>query len=218
MVQPHRQGRAADDVLADEPLLFGARGIAPIGYAAFAFALGVTLGMLIRRTIPAMALTLAIFVGLQVAMPELVRPHLMHPDARDSRDHALECGPIHLPGSQRPLQVGARAAEQAAWVLSSHTVDASGRAVETITGHPSLSPTSGPCALPEEAPTQQAEGPGEDLAPCLAELTRLGYRQRVTYQPASHFWPLQWRETAIYTALALALSGFCFWWLRRRVS
>ena len=40
----------------------------------------------------------------------------------------------------------------------------------------------------------------------------------MTYHPAGHFWPLQWRETAIYTALALALSAFCFWWLRRRVS
>ena len=67
-----------------------------------------------------------------------------------------------------------------------------------------MSPTSGPCAPPEEPPAQQADGPGEDLAPCLAELTRLGYRQRVTYQPASRFWPLQWRETAIYTALALS--------------
>ncbi|HMG31929.1 MAG TPA: hypothetical protein VK585_17605, partial [Jiangellaceae bacterium] len=38
-----------------------ARGIVPIGYALFGFALGVTLGMLIRRTIPAMAATLAIY-------------------------------------------------------------------------------------------------------------------------------------------------------------
>ena len=40
---------------AIRPQFFGARGIVPIGYALFAFALGVTLGMLIRRTVPAMA-------------------------------------------------------------------------------------------------------------------------------------------------------------------
>jgi hypothetical protein len=34
------------------PLLFDARGIVPIAYAAFAFALGVTVGMLVRRTCP----------------------------------------------------------------------------------------------------------------------------------------------------------------------
>jgi hypothetical protein len=209
---------AANDVARIEPLLFGARGIAPMGYAAFAFALGVTLGMLIRRTIPAMAFTLAIFVGLQVAMPQLVRPHLMTPTRATVEITPSNVEEFIFEGPNGPLQVAAQAAEPGAWVLSSHTVDASGRTVETITGEQSLSPRSGPCAPPKEPPAHQADGPGEDLAPCLAELTRLGYRQRVTYQPASHFRPLQRRETALYTALALALSGFCFWWLRRRVS
>ena len=132
---------AAHNVSRIEPLLFGARGIAPMGYAAFAFALGVTLGMLLRRTIPAMALTLAIFVGLQVAIAELVRPHLITPTRA-----TVEITPsnvdefIFLGGPNGPLQVGAQAAEKAAWVLSSHTVDASGRAVETITGEPIVVP------------------------------------------------------------------------------
>jgi hypothetical protein len=39
--------------------VFGARDVAPVGYAAFGFALGVTAGALIRRTLPAMASTLA---------------------------------------------------------------------------------------------------------------------------------------------------------------
>jgi hypothetical protein len=38
------------------PLVFDARDIAPVGYAAFAFALGVTVGVLVRRTLPAMAI------------------------------------------------------------------------------------------------------------------------------------------------------------------
>jgi ABC-type transport system involved in multi-copper enzyme maturation permease subunit len=61
------------------PLLFGTRGITPIGYAAFAFALGVAAGVLIRRTVPAMATTLAVFVGVQVAMALWVRAHLITP-------------------------------------------------------------------------------------------------------------------------------------------
>src|ERR1022692_1332900 len=61
------------------PLLFGARGITPIGYAAFAFALGVSAGVLIRRTVPAMAATLAVFAAVQLAWPQLVRPHLITP-------------------------------------------------------------------------------------------------------------------------------------------
>ena len=35
--------------------------------------------MLVRRTVPAMAITLAIFVAAQIAMPLLVRPHLLPP-------------------------------------------------------------------------------------------------------------------------------------------
>jgi hypothetical protein len=38
----------------------------------------------------------------------------------------------------------------------------------------------------------------------------------VTYQPANRYWTLQWGETAVYFAAALALAGFCFWWIRRR--
>jgi hypothetical protein len=45
----------------------------------------------------------------------------------------------------------------------------------------------------------------------------LHLRQLVTYQPASHYWPLQWAETGIFLALALALAGLCYWWVRRRV-
>jgi hypothetical protein len=70
---------------ADQPgrrrrLNFATHGIAPLGYAAFAFALGVTAGALIRRTVPAMAVTLAIFAALQVAMPLWARPNLAPPD------------------------------------------------------------------------------------------------------------------------------------------
>ncbi|MEV2273202.1 hypothetical protein [Nonomuraea africana] len=52
---------APDELALMAPLVFGARGIAPMGYAAFAFVLGVTVGMVVRRTLPAMALTLAVF-------------------------------------------------------------------------------------------------------------------------------------------------------------
>jgi hypothetical protein len=53
---------------------------------------------------------------------------------------------------------------------------------------------------------------------CFTRLADEGYRQRVTSQPASHFWALQWRETGILLALALLLTGFCFWRIRRDLS
>ena len=66
--------------------MFGARGIVPIGYAAFVFALGVTSGRR-RRTVPAMAVTLAVFVAVQILMPPLVRARL---------------GPTRPPARSRP--------------------------------------------------------------------------------------------------------------------
>jgi hypothetical protein len=43
-------------------------------------------------------------------------------------------------------------------------------------------------------------------------------REFLTYQPISHFWALQWTELAIFLAAAVALSGFCIWWVRRRLA
>ena len=161
VVQPDRQGRRRrDDFSRIEPLLFGARGIVPIGYAAFAFALGVTVGMLVRRTLPAMAVTLAVFVAVQIAMPLLVRPHLM-PPARAT----VEITPSNVDEfiCRRVPTVPSRSARRrpstGAWVLSSHTVDASGRAVET-------SPASrcprrqDPARHPRKPPAHRRRRPG----------------------------------------------------------
>ena len=56
--------------------MFGPRGIVPAGYAAFAFVLGVAAGILLRRTVPAMAATLVVFAAVQVAVPFAVRPYV----------------------------------------------------------------------------------------------------------------------------------------------
>jgi len=195
--------KAAENFPRMAPMQFDARGIVPIGYAAFAFILGVTVGMLVRRTLPAMALTLAVFVAVQVAMPLVVRPHLIPPVRSNVEITASNLDGLSSAGGPFRVETTGPAG---AWVLSSHTVDASGRAVETVP----LTPSSGPCA---------AGGPPEQsIATCLAEIKRLGYRQQMTYQPASRFWAFQWYETGIYAALALGLAGFSFWRIRRRLS
>ncbi|MDP9868317.1 MULTISPECIES: ABC transporter permease [Streptosporangium] len=201
-----------------DPLVFGARGIVPMGYAAFAFVLGVTVGMLARRTLPAMAVTLAVFAALQIALPLLVRPHLLPPVTS-----TFELGPANvetfgLPrggGSPRVTLEPAIPGHTGAWVLSSHLVDPSGHPVGTDAAGATVqvSVTSGPCAL-SEAQGQGRNGPDG----CLAEVNRLGYRQAATYQPFDRFWPLQWIETGIYALLTLGLTGFCFRWIRGRLS
>ncbi|MGA4987688.1 ABC transporter permease [Nonomuraea bangladeshensis] len=203
---------AAENLALMAPLVFGARGIAPMGYAAFTFVLGVTAGMLVRRTLPAMAVTLAVFAAFQLAMPLLVRPHLVPPVTS-----TFELGPTNVDnlgisrdqGGEVRIQLKSAVPGHAgAWVLSADLVDASGRTVGAGgEGAAKISTTSGPCA------PSAAGGDG-----CIAEINRLGYRQQATYQPLERFWPFQWIETGIYALLTLALSGLCFWWIRRRLS
>jgi hypothetical protein len=52
---------------------------------------------------------------------------------------------------------------------------------------------------------------------CLARLSA-HYHLAVTYQPASHYWPLQWYETGIFLAAALMLASFGAWWISKRLT
>jgi hypothetical protein len=178
------------------PLLFGARGITPVGYAAFAFVLGVTAGVLIRRTLPAMAVSLAVFAGAQGAMALWVRSHLIAPLRSNTPFNPANITSLDFPG-HRQFTVTASVNQPGAWILSNQTT--------TAAGHPFTGPA--PAACVSRSGSFQS---------CQQELGALHLRQLVTYQPASRYWTLQWTETAIFLALALALAGFCYWWVRRR--
>ncbi len=177
-------------------------GVAPAGYAAFAFALGVTAGLLIRRTLPAMAVTLAVFTAVIIAFPIWVRPHLIPPVQATS---TLSLASIaNMPGvgafnGRLSLVPGAAAAPPGAWVISSSQLT-------TPDGRASSSEPAGPCADPPSRSAAQA---------CNDYIESLHLRQTVTYQPASRYWAFQLAETGIYLALALALVGFSFWRMNR---
>ena len=172
-------------------LIFATHGITPLGYAAFAFALGTAAGALIRRTVPAMALTLAIFAAAQIAMPLGVRPHLIPPDRTIATIESVDLDFGSLTATVVPGRPGA-------WILSSGTINAAGQPVTNL-----------PAACQAAFSGAKYSSPG----PCLESR---GIREAITYEPASRYWPLQWIETGIFLALALALAGFCFWWLGRR--
>ncbi len=67
------------------PAAFGMHGFVPAGYALFAFALGATTGLLFRRTLPAMAVTLVGFIAARVVVAEWIRPHFMSPVSETMR-------------------------------------------------------------------------------------------------------------------------------------
>jgi hypothetical protein len=62
------------------PLGFDLQGVAPIGYTLFAVALGIFAGTIWQKVLPAMAVTLAGFVGLRVALTLLARPRYLPPE------------------------------------------------------------------------------------------------------------------------------------------
>ncbi|MGV9303131.1 ABC transporter permease [Nonomuraea sp. NPDC004354] len=206
---------ASESLALMAPLVFGARGIAPVGYAAFAFVLGVTVGMLVRRTLPAMALTLAVFAAIQLAMPLAVRAHLMPPATGTFELSQANVENVGLSqeggGPVRILLRSAVPGHAGAWVLHSGLVDPSGRTISDGDGGAAIqvSTTSGPCS------PSGAAGRGDR---CMVEINRLGYRQQATYQPLDRFWTFQWIETGIYALLTLGLAWLSFWWIRRRLS
>jgi hypothetical protein len=199
------------------PAVFGARGIVPIGYTVFALALGVTVGLILRRSVPAVAVTLAVVVAFQIAMPVAVRAHLLAPVTMAVKITPSTITGIHghPPHDGRGIVVEGftvKAGKPGDWMLSNHTINAAGNGVQQL---PSWVVDCVPG--PPGPDVTVAQGPLPSRA-CFTRLADAGYRQQVTYQPASRFWALQWRETALFVGLAALLTGFCFWRIRRDLS
>jgi hypothetical protein len=172
--------------------VFDQRGIVPIGYAAFAFALGVTAGVLIRRTLPAMATALGGFVFVRVAVTFWVRPHL-ETAVHTTSVLRMTSGMGFNQTNNGPLSV--TGGHAGAWVFSDRIVDSAGHAV----GGNFLS--QGACLQSRSS------------VACIGKL-----REVLVYQPASRYWAFQSFEMAIFLGLAVVCSAVCFWWMRRRVS
>ncbi|ONI71538.1 ABC transporter permease [Kribbella sp. ALI-6-A] len=194
------------------PPVFGARGVVPIGYAAFAFALGVAVGLLVRRSVVAIAITLAGVIAIQILSPILIRPYLMTPVETTVIVTVENMRGLQLSGpGQNPvvMRVEAKADGEGNWKLSEQTVNSAGEAQKTLPSYLAECGPPPPNATAEEARSRQP------LSVCFQRLADDGYRQQITYHPASHFWGLQWREAGLFLLLAFGLTGFCFWRIRR---
>jgi ABC-type transport system involved in multi-copper enzyme maturation permease subunit len=184
--------------------VFPTHGITPLGYAAFAFALGVTVGLLIRRPIPAMAVTLAIFAVVQFVTPLWIRPHLIPPSQTITTLRAARANISPTGHSTFAFTATTVRGQPGAWILSSGAVNAAGQPVSAV-----------PAACESAMPHVLGPGGSPALNTCL---TGHGIRVAASYLPVSRYWPLQLAETGFFLALALALAWYCFWRLNRRLS
>jgi hypothetical protein len=162
--------------------------IAPVGYAVFAMALGICAGALLRRALPALAVTLAGFAALRV-LTTWLRPHYMTPVTAYYKVTAAAFKPT---GSYLAISQG--------FIGPNGQTPPSGGTVSVFN------------SMVVPAVCQNANENGSPLS-CLAAH---GYRGYVTYQPASRFWAFQGIETGIFVALAAVLLGVTFWVLKRR--
>jgi hypothetical protein len=191
--------------------VFDARGVVAIGYAAFAFALGLTAGIVIRRTVPAMATTLVAFVGARLAMTYWIRPHLISPSHASAGFASASNLGFEVNGSSGVLFVAGPPRIPNAWVYSDQIVDKAGRAPSSQALHSYLLQACPNIGTPKRT------GNPEAFQACIAKMSAR-FHETVTYQPAGRYWTFQGIETSIFLALALVLAGFSFWWVRRRLT
>jgi hypothetical protein len=185
-----------DTIEADRfsPLLFDTRNITPLAYAAFAFTQGTTLGLFLRRTVPAMAGTFAIFVAVQILTPTVVRPNYVTPvdttvpltaqtvDSLTFFGNDGTIGGLKLPG---------------AWIVStSPMLDTTGQDIGNTARYSNCLHAA-------------------DLGTCFGAE---GLHVQASVQPADRYWAFQWMETAMFAAFTAALGGLCFWRIRHRIS
>jgi ABC-type transport system involved in multi-copper enzyme maturation permease subunit len=169
---------------------FDITDIVPVTYAIFAMALGICAGTLLRRTLPALAVTLVGFVGLRALIALWLRLHYMSPVTAYYK-LTTQFAPT---GSYLGISQG-MTGPRGMFVPS-------GFYGTVVNGLP----------VPPACQNVMGSGPGRVMS-CMASH---GYRGYLTYQPASRFWAFQGIETAIFVVLAAALLGVTFWVLKRR--
>lgn len=180
------------------PMSFATRNVVPLGYAAFAVVAGITIGMLTRRTVMAMAITLAVFVALQILMPTAIRPHLRPPVQTSVAFSAAAADGIAITEQGVAVQ---QYSIPGAWVLTPNAT------VLDAAGNPVSSAVVRQC-------TSVSGGPGQAMSCLEAQHLHVD----LSYQPADRYWSFQWLEFAVYLVLAGLLAGFAFWRIPRGLS
>jgi len=185
---------------AFQPNIFDTQGIVTVGYAVFALALGVTAGALLRRTLPAIAITIGGFIGMRLLISQYLRLHYMAA-VTAFYNPLLSFAP---PGSAWTLQQG---------VVNKYGQVFTGGDGPQVNGVP-LS------ALPANCRHLIMNGTDSltkvNLHAAVSCMRQSGFRGFVTYQPASRWWAFQGIETGIFLAIAAALIAVTLVVLRRR--
>jgi ABC-type transport system involved in multi-copper enzyme maturation permease subunit len=185
------------DSIPLDPKLFGVRGVVYAAWTLAASAVGASAGLLIRRVVPAIAVTLAFCVALTFAAGLYLRPHYETP----------------------VLGKNLASAPASAWVLNGWwtkdgtTISQSAmNQVETTLFQQTMTAT-----VPKNVNSDNIKFyKGSANTQVQDYLYRHGYAQWTSYQPASRFWPFQWIEGGWLLALSVLLIAATVWLVGRR--
>ena len=172
--------------------IFDLKGIAFAAWTLAAFAIGALAGLLIRRVVPAMAATLAVYAGMALATTLFLRQHYL--------------APLVTKGSAGPSGNGATDLLVSQWYTGPNGKPVSQAVIDHL--------------LQGFNPTVQQVAPNSfktSLDP-HQYLAQHGYTLWMSYQPASRFWPFQWIEGGWLFALSLILIAATIWLVRRRAA
>jgi hypothetical protein len=168
---------------AFKPGRFDIMGVVPVAYSLYAVALGIAAGALTRRVVPAMAITLAGFIGVRSAIALYLRPHYMSAVTVFYK----VTGGYTPPGSY--------------WQVNSGVIGPNGQPVPQPNGVPLLNGI--PLGYLPSSCVRAVNGPSRPSSACIQALSH--YRGFLTYQPADRYWPFQGIESGIFLALAAVL-------------
>ena len=169
--------------------------LVPVGYAVFAMALGICAGTLLRRTLPAMAVTLAGFVAVRVIIVLWVRAHYL--SAVTVTYNVLQG---YTPRGDF-------------WHLASGVIGPNGQLLpqpNNMNYFNSIPQTY----LPGSCSNLLGPGTSNPTPACARALSH--FRGFITYQPADRFWTFQLIETGIFVLIAGALLAVTAVVLARR--
>ena len=152
---------------------------------------------MIRRTVPAMAVTAVVFAVVQFAVPPLVRAHLDPVVQTTTVTPENLRGLFMMSGAGGPVvELEIQTDTPGAWMIGNETLDRRRQVPST-------------CCRPGSATacarTADADGPLADPV-CFKRFADDGYRQRITYQPADRYWTLQAVEMAASSRSPAACS------------
>jgi hypothetical protein len=168
---------------AFDPGRFDIMGVVPVAYSLFAVALGIAAGALLRRVLPAIAVTLAGFVAVRATITLWLRPHYM---SAVTVFYKVTSG-FTPPGSY--------------WQLASGVLGPNGLPIDQNTNGNAVYGV--PANYLPASCTQVSRGAFTPPPSCVQAVSH--FRGFLTYQPADRYWTFQGIEAGIFLVLAAAL-------------